>query len=236
MKAAASTRESGLSGGTHTQHAKMVSRNFIGLTLVAAMLIALPGCATKEVASKDAPAKNVTFVSGQIKISGYLVDLFYVIDNDVFVCKPLEEPTTIGVVLEAIGSADQTWSVKATSLSKGDRTVRYPIFADVRTTSGERRVLIPATLNVKVDIPAGQVLHSKDAKDSPAFDITATRSIKAGESFSVLLINGRNDTPSILSVETANGSPFFTAFLRSDNPDARRAATEAWQIETALVE
>ena len=62
-------------------------------------------CATKEVASKDAPAKNVTFVSGQIKISGYLVDLFYVIDNDVFVCKPLEEPTTIGVVLEAIGKA-----------------------------------------------------------------------------------------------------------------------------------
>ena len=182
---------------------------------------------------RTAAGKSTTFGAGQIKISGYLVDLLYVIDNEVFLCTPIEEPRTLGAVLDAIGSADQTWSVRATSLSNGARTVRYPIFADVRTANGERRVLIPATLKVKIDIQAGQVLHTKDP---PVFDIMATRSIKAGESFSVLFINGKNDTPSILSVETANGAPFFTAFLRSDNPDARRAAIEAWRIESDLAQ
>jgi hypothetical protein len=197
------------------------------------MVVALPGCADKQVASNDAGGKSGTFGAGQIKISGYLVDLFYVIDNDIFLCTPIEEPRTLGAVLDAIGSADQTWSVKATSLSNGARAVRYPIFADVRTANGERRVLIPATLNVKIDIQAGQVLHTKDPL---VFDITATRSIKAGESLSVLFINGKNDTPSILSVETAKGAPVFTAFLRSDNPDARRAAMEAWRIESDRVQ
>ena len=212
---------------------QIVTRIFIGLALVAAMAVALPGCADKQVASNDAAGKSETFGAGKIKISGYLVDLFYVIDNDIFLCTPIEEPRTLGVVLDAIGSADQTWSVRATSLSNGARTVRYPIFADVRTANGERRVLIPATLNVKIDIQAGQILHTKDP---PVFDITATRSIKAGESFSVLFINGKNDTPSILSVETANGAPVFAAFLRSDNPDARRAAIEAWRIESDLAQ
>jgi hypothetical protein len=212
---------------------QIVTRIFIGLALVAAMLVALPGCADKQVASNDAGGKSGTFGAGQIKISGYLVDLFYVIDNDIFLCTPIEEPRTLGAVLDAIGSADQTWSVRATSLSNGARAVRYPIFADVRTANGERRVLIPATLNVKIDIQAGQVLHTKDPL---VFDITATRSIKAGESLSVLFINGKNDTPSILSVETANGAPVFTAFLRSDNPDARRAAMEAWRIESDRVQ
>ncbi len=212
---------------------QMVGRISIRLALVAAMVVALPGCADNQVVPNDAAGKSATFGAGKIKISGYLVDLFYVIDNDIFLCTPIEEPRTLGVVLDAIGSADQTWSVKATSLSNGARAVRYPIFGDVRTANGERRVLIPATLNVKVDIQAGQVLHTKDPL---VFDITATRSIKGGESFSVLFINGKNDTPSILSVETANGAPFFTAFLRSDNPDARRAAIEAWRIETDLAQ
>jgi hypothetical protein len=210
-----------------------VTRIFIGLALIAAIVVALPGCADKQVASNDAGEKSATFGAGKIKISGYLVDLFYVIDNDIFLCTPIEEPRTLGAVLDAIGSADQTWSVKATSLSSGARAVRYPIFADVRTASGERRVLIPATLSVKSDIQARQVLHTKDPL---VFDITATRLIKAGESFSVLFINGKNDTPSILSVETANGAPFFTAFLRSDNADARRAAIEAWRIESDLAQ
>ena len=159
--------------------------------------------------------------------------MFYVIDNERFLCTPIEEPRTLGAVLDAIGSADQTWSVKATSLSNGSRAVRYPIFGDVRTASGERRVLIPATLKVKIDIQAGQILHTKDPL---VFDITATRSIKAGESFSVLFINGKNDTPSILAVETANGAPFFTAFLRNEDPEARRAAIEAWRIESDLAQ
>jgi hypothetical protein len=211
----------------------IVTRIVIGLALVAATVVALPGCADKQVASNDAAGKSETFGAGKIKISGYLVDLFYVIDNDIFLCTPIEEPRTLGVVLDAIGSADQTWSVRATSLSNGARTVRYPIFGDVRTANGERRVLVPATLNVKIDIPAGQVLHTKDPL---VFDITATRSIKAGESLSVIFINGKNDNPSILSVETANGAPVFTAFLRSDNPGARRAAIEAWRIESDLAQ
>jgi hypothetical protein len=212
---------------------QIVKRIVIGLPFVAAMVIALAGCADKQVASNDAAGKSSTFAAGKIKISGYLVDLFYVIDNDVFLCTPIEEPRTLGAVLDAIGSADQTWSVSATSLSNGARTVRYPIFGDVRTANGERQVLIPATLNVKIDIQAGQVLHTRDRL---VFDITATRSIKAGESFSVLFINGKNDTPSILSVETANGAPSFAAFSRSDNPDARRAAMEAWRIESDLAQ
>jgi hypothetical protein len=212
---------------------QIVTRIVIGLALVAATVVAVPGCADKQVASNDAAGKSETFGAGKIKISGYLVDLFYVIDNDIFLCTPIEEPRTLGVVLDAIGSADQTWSLRATSLSNGARTVRYPIFGDVRTANGERRVLVPATLNVKIDIPAGQVLHTKDPL---VFDITATRSIKAGESLSVIFINGKNDTPSILSVETANGAPVFTAFLRSDNLDARRAAIEAWRIESDLAQ
>jgi hypothetical protein len=212
---------------------QIVNRILIGSACVAGIAIALAGCADKQVASSDAPGKSITFASGQIKISGYLVDLVYIIDNDVFLCTPLEEPRTLGVVLDAIGSADQTWSVKATSLSNGARTVRYPIFGDVRASNGERQVLIPATLKVKVDIQVGQVLHTKEPQ---VFDITATRSIKAGESFSVIFVNVKNDTPSILSVETANGAPFFTAFLHGDNPDARRAAIEAWRIESDLAQ
>jgi hypothetical protein len=212
---------------------QIVTRIFIGFALVAAMVVALPGCADRQIASNDAGGKSEIFGAGKIKISGYLVDLLYVIDNDVFLCTPIEEPRTLGAVLDAIGSADQTWSTRATSLSNGARTVRYPIFADVRTANGERRVLIPATLSVKIDIQAGQVLHTKDPI---VFDITAMRSVKAGESFSVLFINGKNDTPSILSVEKANGAPFFTAFLRSDNLDARRAALEAWRIESDLAQ
>jgi hypothetical protein len=212
---------------------QIVTRVFIRLALVAAMVIALPACADKRVASNDAAGKGATFASGKIKISGYLVDLFYVIDNDIFVCTPIEEPRTLGVVLDAIGSADQTWSVKATSLSNGARTVRYPIFADVRTGNGERRVLIPATLKVKVDVQAGQLLHTNNP---PVFEITATRSIKAGESLSVLFINGKKDTPTILSVESANGAPSLSAFLRSDTPDARHAAIEAWRIESELAQ
>jgi hypothetical protein len=212
---------------------QIVSRIFIGLALGGAIAVAIPGCADKQVTSNDAGAKSEKFGAGQIKISGYLVDLLYVVDNDIFLCTPIEEPRTLGAVLDAIGSADQTWSVRATSLPIGARTVRYPIFGDVRTSNGERQVLVPATLNVKIDIPAGPTLHTKDPR---AFDVTATRSIKAGESFSVLFINGKNDSPSILSVETANGAPFFTAFSRSDNPDARRAAIEAWRIESDLAQ
>ena len=212
---------------------QIVTRIFVGLALVAAMVVALAGCVDKQVASNDAGGKSATFGAGKIKISGYLVDLFYVIDNDIFLCTPIEEPRTLGVVLDAIGSADQTWSVRATSLSNGARMVRYPIFGDVRASNGARHVLIPATLKVKVDIQAGQVLHTKEPQ---VFDITATRSIKAGESFSVIFINVKNDTPSILSVETANGAPIFTAFSHSDNPDARRAAIEAWRIESDLAQ
>jgi hypothetical protein len=200
-------------------------RIFIGLALIAAIAAASRGYAGEPVApaSKDAHSKSRTFGAGQIRINAELADLFYVIDNDAFVCTPIEEPRRQGAVLAAIGSADQTWSVNATPLANGIRTVRYPVLADVRTSNGERRVLIPATLVVKKHIKAGEVLHSKDPT---AFDIETTRSMKAGESLSVLFINGKNNTPSILSVETANGSPSFTAFLSSESAHARRAAIE----------
>jgi len=212
---------------------KITNRSVTRLPWIAALALALAGCAGQQTPSGDPPAKGETFASGQIKVSGYLVDLLYVVDNDTFRCTPVEAPRTLGAVLDAIGSEDQTYSVNATSLSMGARTVRYPIFADIRIANGERRVLIPATLTVKVDMQAGQVLSTKE---SPAFDVTATRSIKAGESLSVLFINGKHDTPSILSIETTNGAPSFTAFLRSDNPEGRRAALEAWRIESELAQ
>jgi hypothetical protein len=213
---------------------KIVTRLFIRSALTAAMIAALPGCADQSVisTSKETSGETKTFAAGQIQIHSELADLFYVIDNDVFLCTPVEEPRTPGMVLDAIGSADQTWSVNSVPMSTGVRTVRYPVFADVQTPSGARRVLIPATLKVKIDIKAGETLHSKGQL---AFDITTMRSIKAGESLSVLYINAKKNAPAILSVETADGSPSFTAFLRSDNPDGRRTAIDAWKVESERV-
>jgi len=213
---------------------KIMPCSLFGFALVLILMIALTGCANQPVsASKDAGGESRAWAKGQIQISGYLADLFYVIDNDLFLCSPVEEARTPGTVLTAIGSADQTWSTTSKQLSNGTRTLQYPIFADVRTPTGERRLLIPATLKAKIDMEPGAVLRSADG---PVFDVSATRSIKAGDSFPVLFINGRNNTPAILSVEAANGVPFLAAFLRDENPNGRRAAIEAWQIENNRVQ
>ena len=182
--------------------------------------------------SKDTSSKARTFLAGQIQIGHKLASMFYAVDNDVFICTPIEGPRTEGVLLAAIGSEDQIWSMTTMPLSNGMKMVQYPVLADVRTPSGERRALLPAVLKVKIDIKAGEVLRSSGPV---VFEIKTKRSIKAGESISSLFVNGKDNTPSILSVEAADDQPSFTAFLRDDKPDGRRAAIEAWQIERDYV-
>src|SRR6516225_1396912 len=142
----------------------IAARTFVGLTLIGVMLVAQRGYADEPVSptSKDASGKSRTFGSGHIQISTYMADLFYVVDNNIFLCTPIEGPRTQGTVLAVLASADQTWSVNALPLSNGVRTVQYPVFAHLRTSNGESRVLFPATLTVKIDIQAGEVLHSND--------------------------------------------------------------------------
>lgn len=201
------------------------------LAVVAIMLVAAPAANAQQPGdSKDTSRKTRTFVPGQIEISDDVASLIYDVDNNVFRCTQ-KVGLKSGAVLAAMGSEDQTWSVNTLPLSIGNGEVRYPAFADVRTPSRGRRVLLPASVKLHIDIKAGEVLHSNGPL---AFDIKTNRSIKADQIVSVLFINGKNNKPSILSVEAAEGGdtqPSFTAFLRDDTPDARRAAIAAWQIE-----
>jgi hypothetical protein len=177
--------------------------------------------------SKDIGVKYRTFLPGQIQVSHTLASAFYVIDNNIFTCTPIEGPRTEGAVLAAVASEDQTWSISTMSLLDGTTSVQYPVYASVQTPSGERRSLLPGTLKFKVDIKPGEVLHSTG---NLFFDVTTRQPIKAGSSMSVLVLNYVKSEPSILSVAAADGQPTLSAFLRNRKPGGRGADIDAWRI------
>lgn len=103
----------------------------------------------------------------------------------------------------------------------------YPLAAMVKCSNGKFQGLYPAILKAKTDIGAGKLLHSD------GYQIEAKRTIKAGESFSVLAVGD-----GLLSIEVAeratkdsDGKPWFTAFKDDMKPNDRTCAIEAWRIE-----
>ena len=134
-------------------------------------------------------------------------------------------------MLATMMSNDQSYSVDTVPLLIGINEVQYPILSIVNTSKGQQRAIMPAVLKFKTDIKAGKSLHSKD---SDSFLIETKRSIKAGDSIPVFLING----PVILSVEAADGTkkgsktqPWFTAIAGKPADNYLRDSIECWRIE-----
>jgi hypothetical protein len=188
------------------------------LTVIAIMLIVV-----------SAAAQTQTFLAGQMSVPKGLSGLFVPIDNNTFTCTVVK-PLSDGDVLASMGARGQSWSIETNAA--GD-----PIFAMLKGTDGQDRALLPAVLKLKIDIKAGAVLHiSTEGKLS--FDVETKRAIKAGDSISVLYING----PSIISFEaddrtgtSSEAQPWFTAFVDDEKPASRRGDVDAWRTERNYV-
>lgn len=163
-------------------------------------------------------------LAGQISVPKDVGDAFQKDDNEIFTYTPAQ-PLKGGDVIAATVSDDQSWSVRTKPI--GTKKVQYPVIAMVRASDGIFYILTPGVLKLKVDIKAGEALHSND------YDIETKRSLKAGDSIPVLHCGNR----SLISVEAAEGikkgvkaEPWFTAFLK-ENSGTRNATIEAWRIE-----
>jgi hypothetical protein len=185
--------------------------------------------------------KSRSFLGGQLSVD---FD-FQAFENNSFTYTPVQALKK-GDAVAAMVSEDQAWSVD----TAGDRQRRQdekgystkgrtssrdltamlaecPVVAMVKTSDGNFHSLYPAILKAKTDIKAGNVVHSD------GYQIQAERSVKAGESISVLVLGD-----AILSIEAApspsvvaHSKPWFTAFKDDMKPNDHASAIEAWRTE-----
>jgi hypothetical protein len=127
------------------------------------------------------------------------------IDTDAFACAVVE-PVKADESYSAFVNAKegQAWSMTNVQVEQ----YAYPIMAMVKSSNGQSFTIYPALLKAKINIKAGDVLHSGK------YAIETTRQIKAGETFPVLIVSD-----SVLSAEAAKGAvegsdskPLFAAF------------------------
>lgn len=121
------------------------------------------------------------------------------IESDAFTCA-LFEPVTADQKWSAFVKGNQSWSMSNVQVGQ----FAFPIVAMVKTPTNRTFTIFPATLRAKLEIKAGSAMTSGE------YVIEAERSIKAGDTFPVLIV-GNN----ILSVEATGGKPWFTALSSS---------------------
>ena len=177
------------------------------------------------------------YVAGQITIPEGISDVIHDIDNNAFTCNQVR-PLKDGEIVASTNSTNQLISTSTVPLRIGTGHVQYPILAWIIIPKGGDRFLSPATLKFKIAIKAGTVLHTEGPL---AFDVRTERTIKVGDSISVILISFTAG-PAILSAEAGEGTttssvpqPWFTAFPSNLKPDDRRSTIEAWRIEKDYV-
>lgn len=167
--------------------------------------------------SSGGDGKYRTFLAGNADIKS---DLATGAEHTSFgykVAHPLKQGDKVAVQM----SEDQTWSLEKHSMQVGTKTFECPILAEVKCSDGKFRSLLPAILTAKSDIIAGSVIHTD------GFEIEANRSIKAGDSISMLLVGD-----ALLSIEMAEADtkPLLTVFKTGTQPNERASAAEAWRI------
>ena len=140
--------------------------------------------------------------------------------NEAFACDFVQVK---GEVLVAYTSESGAMSINTMPVTDGENVVRYPVMSTIKVLGGEFRIVLPAVLKAKIIIKTGDIVHYG------GYVIEATRTIKAGDSISVLVVGGT----SVLSVEAGEGAkPWFTAFKEGAKLNNDRAAAfEAWRIE-----
>jgi hypothetical protein len=172
--------------------------------------------------SRGPDGKMRTFLAGQVSIGADITP----VDNKTFTCSTVQ-PLKKGDNIAAKTSDDQAWSADKYSFKIGDNTVNYPIMAMVKCSDGNFQVLFAATTTIKVDIKAGEVIHSED------FEIEAKRAVKAGEIIPTILVG--NSPISIEAGPQAKDSsdkpkPFLTIFKDDVKKEDRALALEAWEV------
>lgn len=151
-------------------------------------------------------------------------------ENAAFACTYVQMK---GEVLAATTSPSGAWSINTMPVADGKRAARYPVIASLMGADGVFRTVLPALLNAKVDIKAGETIRSG------GYEITAKRTVHVGDAIPVLVVGG----VSVLSVEVNDGAtnareatPWFTAFkVSAAEESARRAAIGAWRAERVHV-
>jgi len=215
------------------------------LTLIALILVmsAYKSLASPEITANaqasGSDGRTRTFLGGQLDLDSD----FQPVDNKSFTYRPVQ-PLAKHDALVAMVSSDQAWSVYTAGAAqrsqdeKGDSTndrtsardvgavlAKYPVVGMVKTSDGNIHWLYPAVLKAKTDIQAGKVVQGD------GYQIETERSVKAGDSISVLVVGGV-----ILSIEgTAASKPWFTASKNGARPNDRASAIKAWRIEKAYV-
>jgi len=118
-------------------------------------------------------------------------------------------------------SEDQAWSLAKHSMQVGARQIDYPIWAMVKCADGWHTIF-PAVLKLKTDIKPGAVVRVD------GFQIDSKRAARAGDSISIILVAFAGGF-SMVSIQTQQSSPWFTAYKDDLAPAGRPAALEAWR-------
>jgi len=166
-----------------------------------------------------------TFLAGKITVKGDIP----AIDNKAFACTQVRVK---GEEFASMTSEDQAWSIDKMPLLIGTTDVGYPMMAMLKCSDGNFCDVFPVILKAKIEIKAGELIHS----DGYAIDVK--RSVKAGDSIPAIRVG----KTFVLSVEAAEGAktsgeaePWFTALKEDTKANDRSTAIEAWRIETAHV-
>jgi hypothetical protein len=108
------------------------------------------------------------------------------------------------------------------------RRADVPTIAILPYSDGSSQIVFPAVLKVKIDMKAGEVIHSD------GYEIQAKREVKAGDTIAVFRVGGTSivsiakDAPNAKPGETG---PWFTAVKEATKKDDRSIAIDAWHAE-----
>jgi len=206
-----------------------MKKNLSTLSLTACLAIAAPTLTHAQ----SAPARP-TFVDSDIRL---VVD-YPPIATKAFTSAPVL-PLHKGAVQPAKGiigplGLTQMWSLRLHAFALGAQTLSYPVIGSVRcsnfSATGSFTRVIASTTSLKVDLNAGEVLHSG------GYRIEAAQPIHAGETFPTLLV-AFSDKTFILSIEAAPQSqkkdlapqPRLAIVSERATPADRTIALEAWR-------
>jgi hypothetical protein len=204
----------------------MKLRNYSLILVIATLAVGWSTLALAQIPSismsRGPDGKMRTFLAGELSIGGDISP----VDNKTFTCATVQ-PLKKGDKIAARTSDDQAWSADKFSFKIGDNTVAYPVMAMVKCSDGNFQVLFAAKTTIKVDMKAGEVIHSE------GFSIEAKRAIKAGETIPTILIG---DSPISIEADSqaqdskAKPKPFLTIFKDDAKKEDRALALEAWGV------
>jgi hypothetical protein len=178
---------------------------------------------TPSTAPADTPTLHIVesgvSFAGAIKLTGDIPSL----DNKAFACTQAPYIKN-GSQFAARGS----WSMDTDSVEVDGRAADVPTIAMLSCSDGSSLCVFPAVLKAKIDMKAGEIIHSD------GYEIQTTRAVKAGETIAVFRVG---DT-SVVSVASdgkgANAdasNPWFTAFKEATKTSDRSVSIDAWHAE-----